>query len=233
MIRPYLKDLINEHRPTVELNNNNNNNNNDNNNSNNNTNNNRAEWKIQLTMQNSCISTKSFEETCTIYTKSEPVEIFMGSNTEDVIDKLFNTLLQRFQRAQETSNERGSEFIPDSVELLYYHFQRIDIRRAESYIISPDWIASKKATINPKNEKDNECFKWSIVSGLNYNKIKEKELKKILKFKRVDTDFSSYLRDWEEFEQNNTSIALNVLFVSHDDEEIKLAYKSNYNDRKN
>ena len=90
-------------------------------------------------MQNSCISTRSFEKTRTIYTKSEPVEIFMGSNTEDVIDRPFNTLLQRFQRAQETSNDRGSEFIPDSVELLsYYHFQRIDIRRAESYIMSPD-----------------------------------------------------------------------------------------------
>ena len=124
----------------------------------------------------------------------------MASDTEDVIDNLFHTLLQRFQRAQETSNERGSKFIPDSVELLYYHFQRIDIRRAESYIMSPDWIASKKATINPKNEKDNKCFQWSIISGLNYNKIKEKELKKILKFKRVDTDFSSYQREWEEFE---------------------------------
>ena len=69
-------------------------------------------------MQNSCISTKSFEETYTIYTKSEPVKNFLGSDTKDVIDKLFNTLLQRFQNAQETSNERGSEFIPDSVELL-------------------------------------------------------------------------------------------------------------------
>ena len=97
----------------------------------------------------------------------------------------------------------------------------------------PDWIASKKATINPKNEKDNECFKWSIIAGLNYNKIKEKELKKLLKFRRVDTDFSSYQRDWEEFEQNNTSIALNILFVSYNSEEIKLAYKSNYNKRKN
>ena len=58
VIRPYLRDLINEHRATVELNNNNNNNNNNKNN------NNRAEWKIQLTMPNSCISTKSFEETC-------------------------------------------------------------------------------------------------------------------------------------------------------------------------
>ena len=60
----------------------------------------RAELKIQLTMQNSCISTKSFEETCTIYTKSEALEIFMGSDTNDIIDRLFNTLLQRFQRAQ-------------------------------------------------------------------------------------------------------------------------------------
>ena len=118
----------------------------------------------------------------------------MGSDTEDLIDKLFNTLLQRFQRAQETSNERGSEFIPDSVELLYYHFERIDIRRAESYITSPDCIASKKATINPKIEKD-KCFQWSIISGLNYDNVKKKELKKILKFKRIDTDFSSHQID--------------------------------------
>ena len=103
----------------------------------------------------------------------------MGSGTIDVIDRLFNTLLQRFQSAQETSNKRGSKFIPDSVELLYYHFQRIDIRRGESYIMSPDWIASKKATINPKNEKDNQCFKWSITSGLNY--IKKKKMKNIRK----------------------------------------------------
>ena len=61
--------------------------------------------------------------------------------------------------------------------------------------MSPDWIASKKATINPKNEKDKECFKWPIISELNYNKIKEKELKEILKCKRVDIDFSSYQRE--------------------------------------
>ena len=126
-------------------------------------------------MQNSCISTTSFEESRTIYRKIELVEIYMACDTVNVIDTLFNTLLQRFQRVQETSNERGSELIPDSVELSYYHFQRIDIRRAESYILPPDSILSKKATINPKNKKDNECFKWSINSGINYNKIKKKE----------------------------------------------------------
>ena len=40
--------------------------------------------------------------------------------------------------------------------------------------MSPDWILSKKATRNQKNQKDNECFKRSIISRLNYNKIKEK-----------------------------------------------------------
>ena len=40
-------------------------------------------------MQNSCIFTKSFEETRTIYIKSEALEIFMGSDTNDVIDRLF------------------------------------------------------------------------------------------------------------------------------------------------
>ena len=182
MIRPYLRYLIHKHKSIEELNNNNNNNDNNNDTD-------RGKWKIQLTMQNNCISTKSFEEARTIHTWSKPVGIFICSDTENVTDTLFNTLLQNFQCAQETSNERGSEFIPDSVELLYYHFQRIDIRRAESYIMSPDWIASKKATINPINENDNECFKWSVISGLNYNKIKEKELKTLLTFRRVDTDF--------------------------------------------
>ena len=159
--------------------------------------------------------------------------MFMGSDTENAIDTLFNTILNRIQQAIETSNERGSGFTHESVALLYYYFQKIDIRRGESYIISPDWIASKKATINPKNEKDNECFKWSIIAGLNYNKINEKELKKIEKFKRVDTDFSSHQREWEEFEQNNTLIARNILFVPRNSEEIKLVYKSNYNKHKN
>ena len=140
-------------------------------------------WKIILRMYIKCISTNSFNETCTMHPKSRKVKVYMGSDTENVIDTLFKTLLQNSQRIQETSNERGSEFIPDSVELLEYELHKIDIITAESYIVSRDWIASKKATINPKNEKDNKCFQWSIIAGLNHNIIKEKELKNLSKFK--------------------------------------------------
>ena len=98
-----------------------------------------------------------------MHPKSRQVEVYMGSNTENVIDTLFNTLLQNFQLIQETSNERGSKFIPDSVELLEYELHKIDIIRAESYIITPDWIANKKATINPKMKKIINVFNGQIL----------------------------------------------------------------------
>ena len=152
-----------------------------------------------ISNKNNFISVKDFEDTRIIYSASKPVEIFMDSDAENIIDTLFNTIVNRIQQAMGTLNERGSGFTDDSVGLLYHYFQRIDIRGGGSYIVSPDWIASKKATINSKNEKDDECFKWSIIAGLNYQKINEKELRKLLKFRRVDTGFSSYQRDWEEF----------------------------------
>ena len=81
-------------------------------------------------MQNNCISTKDFEETRTIYSASKPVEVFMGTDTDGAIDRHFDTTLQRFQQVIETSNDRESRFTHESVVLLYYYFQKIDIRRA-------------------------------------------------------------------------------------------------------
>ena len=42
------------------------------------------------------------------------------------------------------------------------------------------------------------------------------------KIKHEDKDFSLHKKDWENFEQNNESIAFNVLFSSKDSEEITL-----------
>ena len=200
MIRTYLRDLINRHKPTTELTDEASNDDNE-----------RGEWKIHLVMQNNCISTINFEDTRTVYSASKPVEIFMGVNTDDAIGRLFDTLLQRFQQAIETSNDNGSGFTHESVALLYYYFQKIDIRRGETYIMSSELLANKGATINPKNEKDNKCFQYSITSALNCNKTKKIYSRYIEKLKRVNIDFSSYSRDWKEFEQNNTSVALNVI----------------------
>ena len=127
MIRPYLRDLINDHKPTMELTNKANNSDTE-----------RGEWKIQLIMQNNCISSKNFEENRFIYSASKAIEIFIDNDADDIIDKLFDTILQRFQEARETSNVRGSEFIHERFGLLYYYFYKIDIQRGESYIELPE-----------------------------------------------------------------------------------------------
>ena len=122
---------------------------------------------------------------------------------------------------------KGSDFVFESVDLLDYKLHRVRLKRGGSYIKSPKWLENKKATINPKNENDDECLRWSIICTLNYNEIMKKEFENIFKkIKHEDKDFSSNKRDWENFEQNNESIAINVLFSSKDSEEITLLYKS-------
>ena len=66
VIRPYLRNLINDHKPIIELNNNNNKDNNTNT-----INSNRAEWKIQSIIKNNFISVKDFEDTRTIIQQIE------------------------------------------------------------------------------------------------------------------------------------------------------------------
>ena len=58
----------------------------------------------------------------------------------------------------------------------------------------------------------------------------KKEFENIFRnIKHDDKDFSSQKRNWENFEQNNELIALNVLFLSQDNEEITLVNKSEHN----
>ena len=76
--------------------------------------------KIQLTMQINFISSKDSRETRTMHTKSRNIEIMMGSETNDIIEELSESFLQNHQERLEESM-KGSEFIFDSVDLMYYH----------------------------------------------------------------------------------------------------------------
>ena len=70
-------------------------------------------------------------------------------NANEIVDELFKSLLSRYQVGLEASM-RGSDFIFDSVQLLYYKRHQINVKRGRSYIDSQDWIKKKKSTINPK-----------------------------------------------------------------------------------
>ena len=157
IIRPYLSDIINDHetRSLVRYHSGN-----------------KScleetssEWKIQLTMAINFISSKYSDDTRTMHTKINNVEIMIGSETDEIIKDLFQSFLQKYQEESEESM-RGSEFVYDSVDVLYYNLNKVILSRGGSYIDSPKWLKNKKATINPKNQ-DDKFFQYALTVALN------------------------------------------------------------------
>ena len=168
-----------------------------------------------------------------MHTKSNNVEIMMGSETDEIINNFFESFLQKYQEGLEEST-RGSKFAFDSVDALYYNLNKVSLSRGRSYVDSPKWLKSKKATINPKN-KDGKCFQYALTVALNYEQIKKNRqrisnIKPFIdKYNWKDIDFPSQSKDWKKFESNNKSFPLNILYVPYNTEKIRYAYKSKYN----
>ena len=100
-------------------------------------------------------------------TKSNYVEIMISSETDEIIEDLFECFLQKYQEGLEESM-RGSEFVYDNVDALYYNLDKVTLSRGGSYIDSPNWLKHKKNTINPQNKKDDKCFQYALTVALNY-----------------------------------------------------------------
>ena len=66
---------------------------------------------------------------------------------------------------------KGSEFVFDSVDLLYYKFHTLSLNRGGSYIDSPKLLQNKKATIDSKNN-DGKCSQYAITVAFNHQNIK-------------------------------------------------------------
>ena len=126
MIRPYLSDMIVDYKT-------------------------QGEWKTQLTMSINFISSKDSDETRNLHTKINNIEIMMGNETDEIIDELFETFSQNYQKDLEEST-RGSKLNFDRVDLLYYNLQKVSLNEKESsYIDSSKWLKDKKS--NNKSKK--------------------------------------------------------------------------------
>ena len=73
-----------------------------------------------------------------MHSKSDNIEIMIGNETDEIIVVLFDSLLQRYQEKLEQSM-RGSEFVFDSVDLLYYNLNKTSLVRDGSYTDPPKW----------------------------------------------------------------------------------------------
>ena len=183
-------------------------------------------WKIQLTIAINFLSSKDVEEERVFHSNSGNIKFTPCSDANDVIDKLFNSIYSIYQENLETSMKR-SDFIFDSVQLLYYKRHKVKFSRGGSSIDSPDCIKKKKETINTKTIND-KCFQYAATVALNYEEI-ESHLERVSNIKpfinkcnREGINYPSKIDDWKTFEKNNPTIALNILYTK--EKEIHPAY---------
>ena len=109
--------------------------------------------KIQSTIAINFVSSKDIDEEHVLHSKSHNMEIMIRDEADEVIKEIFKSLLSRYQIGLETSI-KGGDFIFDCVNLLHYKCHLINLECGVSLIDFTDWIKSKKATINPINDDD-------------------------------------------------------------------------------
>ena len=69
-------------------------------------NHNQGEWKIQLSLIVNFVPSKDFKETRIMYTDSDNIDIMIGSETDEIIEKLFESLLEIYQKWIRRKNEK-------------------------------------------------------------------------------------------------------------------------------
>ena len=125
------------------------------------------EQKVQLTVGINFIHTTDREKSRKFHVQSENVVIRQGSDTNDVITKLFESFFSKYED-EENILGNGCNFSFESTDMAGVHFHDIELKRGSSYIDSPKWIKNKKAAINPKNLKDYYCFQYAIIAALHH-----------------------------------------------------------------
>ena len=68
---------------------------------------------------------------------------------------------------------KGSDFIFNYINLLYYKSHKRNPNRGLSYIDSSDWIKNKKVAIYSIDQKGNKCFQYAVTVALNHEELKK------------------------------------------------------------
>ena len=130
---------------------------------------------------------------------------------EEIVDKMIAHICEQI----ENPALANSRFVFDRVLYTDIDFHQLNLTRGSSYVPLPQWLARKKAIINPRNE-DQECFKWAVIAASRWEEIDchPERVSKLRKFE-VDYDWSGIkfpvsVKDIKKFEATN-GISINLL----------------------
>ena len=145
---------------------------------------------------------------------SRMTPVYMLNDIDSIVQSMINHMSQQV----ENPALRDSKFVFDGIMHTDISIHRLNLTRGSGYIPLPDWLASKKAIINPKN-LDMKCFKWSVIAGLKWEET-DRDHQRVSKLRRYENEFDwsgiSYpvsTKDISKFELRNR-IGVNLLALN-------------------
>ena len=152
------------------------------------------------------------EEYVNLAFSSKMTPVYMLNDINSIAHSMINHMAQQV----ENPALRDSKFASDSIMYTDISIHKLNLTRGSSYIPLPDWLAKKKAILNPKNF-DVKCFKWSVIAALKWEEI-DRDHQRVSKLRRYEFDWEgiSYpvsTKDISKFETRNR-IGVNVLALN-------------------
>ena len=137
--------------------------------------------------------------------------VYRESEPDQIVDGMIANM--KFQI--ENPALLNSRFVFDEFLYLDVNFHQLNLTRGSSYLPLPDWLARKKAIVNPHND-DEECFKWSVITAENVGMKDPQRVSNLRKFTDnynwSGLEFPVSIKDIGKFETRN-NISVNVLAV--------------------
>ena len=152
---------------------------------------------------------KKDDELVEVAFNSRMMNVYNLNDIDEIVDKMINHTKEQI----ENPALLNSRFVFDEVLFTNVDFHQLNLTRGSSYLPLPNWLARKKAIINPKNE-DKECFKWALRwEEINNNPERTSKLKRFEKdFDWSGIGFPVSVKDISKFEFRN-QISINLLVI--------------------
>ena len=137
--------------------------------------------------------------------------VYRGSEPDQIVDGMITNM--KFQIENPALLNR--RFVFNEFLYLDVNFHQLNLMRGSSYLPLPDWLARKKAIVNPHKD-DEECFKWLVLA---VEKVGMKDPQRVSNLRKFmdnynwsGLEFPFSIKDIGKFETKN-NISVNILAV--------------------
>lgn len=134
----------------------------------------------------------------------------------NVINELLNDI--------ENAAHHGSGFTISRIIELTVQVCSYEPLNGGSYVQTPKVLERKKAIVNVKNNNDNMCFKWAVLSCIHQTEQNPQRLSNYKKYENElnfnGIEFPVGMKDIDKFVKQNEGISINVYYYDEDLERV-------------